>query len=292
MSGRSSPRSSARALAAVVAIAAMAAIAGIAAVVGGCDSGRNGGAGSGTGTGTGRKGAPLRVAGAADLALAFKEVGEAFEKSSGKSVEFSFGSTGLLAKQLVEGAPYDVFAAANVSYIDDVVRANACDGATKSLYARGRIVMWSTDKALIPSSLEGLRNPKLAKIAIANPDHAPYGLAAQQAMTKTGVWADVKPRAVYGENVQQTMMFAQSGNADVAIVALSLAIASGGSYVPIDPELHAPLDQAMVVCKGGAAGGKPNEARAFVEFVASDAGHAIMRKYGFLLPGEAVPPSK
>jgi molybdate transport system substrate-binding protein len=88
------------------------------------------------------------------------------------------------------------------------------------------------------------------------------------------------------------MMFAQSGNADVAIVALSLAIASGGSYVPIDPELHAPLDQAMVVCKGGAAGGKPNEARAFVEFVASDAGHAIMRRYGFLLPGEAVPPSK
>jgi len=173
-----------------------------------------------------------------------------------------------------------------------VVRANACDGATKQLYARGRIAMWSTDKALLPATLDGLRDPKLVKIAIANPEHAPYGLAAQQAMTKSGVWADVKPRAVYGENVQQTMMFAQSGNAEVAIVALSLAITSGGSYVLIDPDLHAPLDQAMVICKGGSGGGKPNEARAFLDFVKSEPGHVIMRKYGFLLPGEAVPSSK
>jgi molybdate transport system substrate-binding protein len=290
MSGRSSQRSSALALALVIGLAA-----------GGCDNGRTagGGAGSGSGTGTGagaspgsrHQGEPLRVAGASDLALAFKEVGAAFEKSSGKTVEFSFGSTGMLAKQIAEGAPYDVFAAANSSYVDDVVRAHACDAATKRLYARGRIVMWSTDKALVPATVEGLRNAKLAKIAIANPDHAPYGLAAQQAMTKAGVWADVKPRTVYGENVQQTMMFAQSGNAEVAIVALSLAITSGGSFVPIDAELHAPLDQTMVVCKAGSSGGKPNEARAFVDFVASDAGHAIMRKYGFLLPGEAVPSS-
>jgi molybdate transport system substrate-binding protein len=235
----------------------------------------------------------LRVAAASDLATAFPEVGKAFEAATGRKVDFSFGSTGLLSRQISEGAPYDVFAAANLSYVDDVVAANACDGATKQLYAKGRIVMWSTDKSLLPKTLEGLRNEKLAKIAIANPDHAPYGLAAQQALTKAGVWSDVKPRAVYGENVQQTMMFAQSGNAEVAIIALSLALDhKEGAYVLIDADLHAPLDQAMVICRGGSAGNKPNEARAFMAFVASEPGHAIMRKYGFLLPGEAAPPSK
>ena len=253
--------------------------------------GKPGGGGGGGGDGS-RKGEPLRVAAAADLSLAFAEVGVAFEQSSGKKVTFSFGSTGLLAKQIAEGAPYDVFAAANASFVDDVVRANACLGDTKTLYARGRIVMWSSDGASLPATLDGLRDPRYVKVAIANPEHAPYGLAAQQAMTKAGVWADVKPRAVYGENVQQTLMFAKSGNADVAIVALSLAVNNPGSYVAIDPSLHEPLDQTLVVCKGGSSGGKPNEARSFVDYVGSEPGRAIMRKYGFLLPGEALPPPK
>jgi molybdate transport system substrate-binding protein len=257
----------------------------VAALVGCGKHDRDGGDGS-------RKGEPLRVAAAADLALAFAEIGPGFEKSSGKKVEFSFGSTGLLAKQIAEGAPYDVFAAANVSFVDDVVRSGACLGETKKIYARGRIVMWSSDKSKLPATLDALRDPRYVKVAIANPEHAPYGLAAQQAMIRSGIWADVKPRAVYGENVQQTMMFATSGNADVAIVALSLAIASPGSYVAIDPNLHDPLEQAMVVCKGGSSGGKPNEARAFVEYVGSEGGRAIMRKYGFLLPSEALPPPK
>jgi molybdate transport system substrate-binding protein len=280
MSARSSRRSSR------LAVALLALAAGAASATG-CDRGQGGH--------SGRKGEPLRVAAAADLAIAFKEVGTAFEQSSGKKVEFSFGSTGLLAKQIAEGAPFDVFAAANISYVDEVVRNNACDGETKRLYAKGRIVIWSKDKAALPAGLEDLRDAKYAKVAIANPDHAPYGLAARQAMTRSGVWQTIEPRAVYGENVQQTMMFAQSGNAEVAIVALSLAVTSGGSYVLIDPDLHAPLDQAMVVCKGGVlggdrGGGKPNEARSFVEFVASEPGRVIMRKYGFFLPGEAAPP--
>lgn len=300
MSGRSSPRSRPRGAGALARIVAALVVACIATGAVACESKRgSGGPGSGAGAGTSsgsgssRVGEPLRVAAASDLATAFPEVGKAFEAATGRKVDFSFGSTGLLSKQISEGAPYDVFAAANLSYVDEVVRAEACDGATKQLYAKGRIVMWSTDKNLLPATLDGLRNTKLAKIAIANPDHAPYGLAAQQALAKAGVWADVKPRAVYGENVQQAMMFAQSGNAEVAIVALSLALEhKDGSYVLIDAELHAPLDQAMVICKGGSAGNKPNEARAFMDFVASEPGHAIMRKYGFLLPGEAAPPSK
>lgn len=246
--------------------------------------GRRGGDGSG-----GRQGEPLRVAAAADLALAFEEVGREFERSSGKRVDFSFGSTGLLAKQIEEGAPFDVFAAANASFVDDVVRAGACDGATKHLYARGRIVLWARDASMLPAELSNLTEPRFAKVAIANPEHAPYGRAAAQALAKAGVWPTLQPKVVYGENVRQTLMFAQSGNAEVAVVALSLAIASEGSYLPVDPSLHEPLDQEMVVCGGGSKGPKLNEARAFVDYVSSPAGRAIMRRYGFLLPGEALP---
>ena len=252
----------------------------------GCSKSAGSGGGDASGDGA-RKGEPLRVAAAADLALAFKEVGAAFEKQSGKRVDFSFGSTGLLAKQIAEGAPFDVFAAANVSFVDDVVREGACLGETKALYARGRIVMWSKDPWALPKDIKDLEDPKYAKVAIANPEHAPYGRAAREALTKAGSWAAVEPRAVYGENVQQTLMFARSGNAEVAIVALSLAVTSPGNYTPIDPSLHAPLDQALVVCKGGSKGAKTNEARAFVDYVGSDAGRAIMRRFGFLLPGEA-----
>ena len=230
--------------------------------------------------------APLKVAAAADLASAFKDVGDAYKAKTGQEVKFSFGSTGLLAKQIAEGAPYDVFAAANVSYADDVTKSGACAADTKSLYATGRIVMWASKTAILPTKIEDLADPKFAKIAIANPEHAPYGQAAKQALTKAGVWDKVSSRVVYGENVQQTLEFAQSGNAEVAIVALSLAIVSEGQYLVIDPSLHDRIDQALVVCKG--AGNVPSETgRAFTAFVASPDGRAIMRRDGFLLPGES-----
>jgi molybdate transport system substrate-binding protein len=276
MSARSSRANHAFAFAVVFAIA-------------GCSKSAGSGGGDAKGDGA-RKGEPLRIAAAADLALAFKEVGDGFEKKMGKHVEFSFGSTGLLAKQLSEGAPFDVFAAANVSFVDEVVRDGACLGETRALYARGRIVLWSKDPQQLPKDLGDLKDPKYAKIAIANPEHAPYGKAAREAMTKAAVWDTVHPRMVYGENVQQTLMFARSGNADVAVVALSLAVSSPGNFVPIDASLHEPLDQALVVCKGGSKGLKANEARSFIEYVNSDAGRTIMRKYGFLLPGETLPP--
>lgn len=236
-----------------------------------------------------RRNEPLRVAAAADLALAFGEIKTDFEKSTGKKVEMSFGSTGLLAKQIAEGAPFDVFAAANVSFVDDVVKAGACDGETKALYARGRIVVWAKDASQLPPDLRGLADPRYAKVSIANPEHAPYGRAAQQALTSVGVWPAVQPRTVHGENVQQALVYARTGNADAAVVALSLAVTSDGAYLPIDPALHEPLDQALVVCHGGTRRAKTNEARAFVAYVGSERGRAVMRRYGFLLPGEALP---
>jgi molybdate transport system substrate-binding protein len=283
-----SSRASASASSGVVRLLRLAVIL-LPVFISGCKD-KTAGSGSGDTGGDGsRKGEPLRVAAAADLALAFKDVGAAFEKESGKKVDFSFGSTGLLAKQISEGAPFDVFAAANISFIDDVVKDGSCLGETKSLYAKGRIVLWSKDPWALPKDISDLKDPKYTKVAIANPDHAPYGKAAQQALTKAGVWSTVQPRMVYGENVQQTLMFARSGNADIAIVALSLAVTSPGNYVPIDPSLHDALDQALVVCKGGSKGVKANEARSLVSFIESEKGRTIMRKYGFLLPGETMP---
>jgi molybdate transport system substrate-binding protein len=249
-----------------------------------CTRGGTGGSGD-----QAKKDEPLRIAAASDLQNAFKEVGTAYEKSSGKHVEFSFGATGMLEKQIAQGAPFDVFAAANVSYVDDAVKAGACLGDTKRTYAQGHLVVWSKDPAKVPASIGDLKDPKYQKIAIANPEHAPYGKAAQQALTKAGVWDSTKERTVFGENVSQTLMFAQSGNADVAVVALSVAMSAGGKYLAVDTALHDPLDQAIVACKGGPGGGRVNEARAFLDFVASEPARAIMRRYGFLLPGESLP---
>jgi molybdate transport system substrate-binding protein len=233
---------------------------------------------------------PLKVAAAADLSLAFKDVGSAYEKATGQPVVFSFGATGLLERQIAEGAPFDVFAAANVSFADDAVRAGACLPESKALYAAGHLVMFATrDAPLAPRAVEDLADPRVTKIALANPGHAPYGMAAKQALEKAGVWHRVESKIVYGENVQQALEFAQSGNADVALVALSLAMATPGSYVDVPPSLYDRIDQALVVCRNGTAG--RDAGRRFVAFVASPEGHAILRRFGFLLPGEAVVPA-
>ena len=232
---------------------------------------------------------PLKVAAASDLAFAFKDVGAAFEQATGTPVTFSFGSTGLLARQIAEGAPFDVFAAASVSFADDVVKQGACFADSKALYGRGRVALWARKGAPAPTTLGDLRDPKYVKIAIANPEHAPYGKAAKQALIKAGVWDDVKDRVVYGENIQQTLQFAQSGNADVALVALALALVTEGGYTAVDPALHEPLDQALVVCKGeGRKALHEPSARRFAAFVNSDAGRVIMKRHGFLLPGESL----
>ncbi|HEY2744622.1 MAG TPA: molybdate ABC transporter substrate-binding protein [Polyangia bacterium] len=228
----------------------------------------------------------LKVAAAADLAVAFKDVGAAFHKRSGEEVVFSFGSTGLLEKQIVQGAPFDVFAAANVSFADEAVGKGACLGDSRALYARGRIVVWWRKDSTVapPKSIAELADKRFVKVAIANPAHAPYGKAAEQALEKSGAWAAVQPKLVFGENIQQTLQFAQSGNVEAALVALSLAVVGDGSYLLVDEALHAPIDQAMVVCAKDP--GRIARARAFTAFVNSPDGRRIMKKYGFLLPGE------
>ncbi len=227
----------------------------------------------------------VRVAAAADLNLAFAELGRSFEAQTGHGVGFSFGSTGLLAKQLREGAPFDVFAAANVSYVDDVIGAGTCDGATKAAYARGRIALWSKRGTVPPPvTLGDLAGARFRRVAIANPEHAPYGQAARQALEHAGVWQTVEPRLVLGENVRQAFQFAETGNVDAAIVALSLVVHDRDNpWVVVDEIAHRPIDQALVVCTRGE---NRDGGDAFIRFVNSEVGRKVMRGYGFVLPGE------
>lgn len=223
----------------------------------------------------------VTIAAASDLTRAFEEVGRAFTRKTGIKPVFRFGSSGLLAQQIGEQAPFDVFASANVGFVDRVVKSGACDAATKRLYALGRIVVWSKSQPI--TSLADLADPRFSKIAIAHPDHAPYGKAAREALEATGVWARVQGKVVYGENILQTMQWAQTGDTDASIVALALTVVTeGGKTLAIDDKLHQPLVQAAVVCKHG--GGEAN-GRAFVDFLTSPEGIEIMKRYGFALPG-------
>lgn len=228
---------------------------------------------------------PVRVAAAADLSVAFEELGRTFQRKTGRSVVFSFGSTGLLAKQLREGAPFDVFAAADVSFVDDVVAAGACEGASKAPYARGRIAVWTKTRTIVPpTALADLADRRFRRLAIANPEHAPYGQAARQALSHAGIWSSVQSRLVLGENVRQAFQFAETGNVDAAIVALALVVNDHENpWILIDEAMHRPIDQALAVCTRGKSreGGE-----AFARFVSSEEGRSVMRRFGFLLPGE------
>lgn len=232
----------------------------------------------------------LTVSAAADLTYAFQEIAALFEAETGHHVVFNFGSTGLLAQQIEQGAPVDLFAAANVSFVDELAAQGLVLTDTVQTYARGRITLWTpADSPLAITQLTDLLRPEVKRIAIANPDHAPYGVAAREAMQTAGVWDAVQPKLILGDNVRQTLQYAETGNVDVAIVALSLSVpaAAGpdgpGRWTLIPEEMHAPIDQALAVIQG-----TPHEAaaRAFAEFVNGAQGRPIMRKYGFVLPGE------
>lgn len=233
---------------------------------------------------------PLLIAAASDLLPAFTVLGEGFEEATGERVVFNFGSSGQLAQQLIEGAPMDIYASANVSFVDRVLAAGVGDPATQSTYAFGRLTIWSPDDAWDEwRSLEEIAaDGDLQIIAIANPEHAPYGLAAKQALESAGLWETVEPRLAFGENISDTQRLAATGNADVAILALSLALAADeagdGRWTLIDEALHVPLQQDLVVIAE-----EPDRAELavrFIDHVNSEDGREVMRRFGFLLPGE------
>jgi molybdate transport system substrate-binding protein len=232
---------------------------------------------------SGRSAQPsVRIAAASDLTRAFEELGRAFEAKTGIAPILTFDSSGLLAKRIDEGAPYALFAAANREYAMEPVQHGRCDGASLRPYAQGRIVVWTPRGTTGPTQLADLADARFARIAIANPDHAPYGKAAKQALTKAGLWDALQAKIKYGENIQATMQFAKTGAVDAAIVAQSLAVVTdGGTSLAVDAALYDPLEQDLVVCGTGA---EADRARQFADFVLSAEGREVMTRYGFTVP--------
>ena len=229
----------------------------------------------------------LRIAAAADLTLAFKEITTQFEQETKIPTEITFGSTGTTAMQIENGAPYDVFAAADVSYIEGLSKKGLILADTQQLYGQGRIGIATLkgNNFSIKNLNDLANNPMVKKIAIAEPSHAPYGKAAKQALEYRNLWVKVENRMVYGQNIQDTLAILKSGNVDAAIIALSIYKPDDVNFTLIDGSWHSPLNQTMAILKTTKQG---ENARTFVAYVNGEKGRVIMKKYGFLLPSEFV----
>nr|WP_225910628.1 molybdate ABC transporter substrate-binding protein [Thermoleptolyngbya sichuanensis] len=226
----------------------------------------------------------LTVSAAADLNYVFPEIGKQWEAETGHRVTFNLGSTGQLAQQIERGAPVDLFAAANRKFIEDLDEKGLIRSETKTLYGVGRILLWQrADSPLDLKTLQDLTKPEVTRVAIANPDHAPYGVAAREAMQSAGIWDAIQPKLVFGENIKQTQQYAETGNVEVAIAALSISVGKPGKWTLIPAELHQPLEQMLAVPKSAP---HPELAQQFAAFINGEKGRPLMRKYGFVLPGE------
>lgn len=227
----------------------------------------------------------LSVAAAADLNFAMKEIAAQYEKDTGNALTLSFGSSGNFYVQVQNGAPFDLFFSADAEYPKKLEQAGLTEPCTLYNYAQGSIVLWvpQNSKLDVSKGLQILLDPAIKKIAIANPQHAPYGRAAEQALKKVGIYERVKDKLVIGENISQTAQFVQTGNAEIGIIALSLAKAptANGRYFEIPPETYQPLTQAAVILKTSK---KKDAARKFLDYLRQPKALQIMRKYGFRLP--------
>jgi molybdate transport system substrate-binding protein len=236
----------------------------------------------------------IRVAAAADLKFAMQDVAAQFEKQTGTKVNVTYGSSGNFFSQLQNGAPFDLFFSADIDYPRKLEAAGIAEPGTLYEYAIGRIVIWTpADSKVDVTSLgwKTLLDASVQKIAIANPEHAPYGRAAVAALQKAGVYDQVKPKLVYGENISQAAQFVQSGNAQAGIVAMSLTVSPGmkdGKRWEIPADMHPPIEQAAILLKNAA---NKDAARAFLDFVKSESGRATLAKYGFTFSPAAAPAS-
>ncbi len=225
----------------------------------------------------------LTVSAAASLTIAFKELAPLFEEHSGIKVIYNFGSSGKLTHQIEQGAPVDLFASANSVYIDSLAAKNLIAAGTFTHFGRGHLVLWSrSDSPLKLDNLNDLLQPEIKRFAIANPDHAPYGIAARQALQRANLWARLQPKLVMGQNVRQALHYAETGNVDAALVARSLSQPGTGRWVAVPVKLYSPPHQSMAVMKSSE---HPREAGRFASFVESPQARSIMQKYGFLPPG-------
>lgn len=224
-------------------------------------------------------GSPLLVAAAANVSEAFEEIGAAFTRQSGVAVVFNFGSTAQLAQQIEHGATFDLFAAADVQHVDQLVASGKVIPQSRAVYARGRAVLW-----VPPADVPGIRTlrdllPDSVKfVAIANPETAPYGAAAEQALRHEGLWEPLQPKLVRAENVVAAKQMAATGNTDAAFTAYSLVFRDAGAIIPLDQRTHPPIDQALGIPIRST---QQENARKFAQFILAGAGQEILKSSGY-----------
>ncbi|HEY9156783.1 MAG TPA: molybdate ABC transporter substrate-binding protein [Candidatus Binatus sp.] len=234
--------------------------------------------------------AEIKVAAASDLTFAFQDVASRFQKQTGSKIKLTYGSSGNFFAQIQNGAPFDLFFSADVDYPKRLEAAGLIEPGTIYEYASGKLVMWAPNASKLDLSrgLAVLLDPGIRKIAIANPQHAPYGIAAVAAMRHAGVYDKIKSKLVLGENISQTAQFVQSGNADAGILALSLALApamkNAGRYVEIPATDYPPIIQAGVILKSSRNKQLANQ---FMKFLKQPETVALMARYGFSIPKDA-----
>jgi molybdate transport system substrate-binding protein len=226
--------------------------------------------------------AKLTVAAASNLTDVFGEVGPAFQAKSGTQVVFSFGSTAQLAQQIDNGAPFDLFAAADTEHVDALVASGKATADSRVVYASGLLALW------IPAGeqngvreLQDLAGPKVRFIAVAQPELAPYGKAAMEVLKNANLWPMVQKKVVYGNNINLAKQLAASGNADAAFTAYSLVLHEKGIILKIDPRLHHPIEQALAIVS---ASPRIQEAKQFRSFLLGPEGRAILSNSGYLVP--------
>jgi molybdate transport system substrate-binding protein len=229
----------------------------------------------------------ITIAAASDLIYCIDELNKAFESvRKGVTIRTSNGSSGNFFAQIQNGAPFDIFLSADLHYPQELIASGMADRESLTVYAAGRIVLWTAAPEIdVSKGLEVLRSPGVRRIAIANPEHAPYGRAAKSALEKAGLWQAVKPKLVFGDNIAQAKQFVQTGNADIGVLALSLVLAPVmkgiGAYWLIPQDTYPRLDQAAVLT---ARGRNNPAARAYLAFLRSPAAREIFEHFGFFMP--------
>ena len=230
-----------------------------------------------------RSHAEITVSAASDLMEALPELARAFQRETGVRVIANYGSSGHLAQQVAEGAPVDVIMSADMHYIEELGDAGLLVRGTRAIFGVGRLVLWTPPGAAPVGSLVDLTRPTIRRVAIANPQTAPYGHAAEEALRMAGLWNAVRPKLVLGESVRQAMLYARSGDADVALIAASLTGGAGGRAVLVPEEYYPRMYQMLAVVRDTRS--EP-AARTFVAFVTGREGLAILARHGFQPPPE------
>ena len=224
----------------------------------------------------------LKVASAGSLAEVFQTLAERFEEENAVHVIPSFAATGQLTQQIRNGAPYDIFAAADSSHVDALIGEGYLDADTRTVYAQGELVIIRpVGSTLNIDSLSRLASNDLDRIAIANPDHAPYGIAAKEALRAAGIWPEVESKIIYGETVKQAAVIVATGNADAGIIARSVVDPEVQVVFEIPPERHSSI---LHVAARVSSTANKEVALAFLEFMLSTDGQAILQSFGFSHP--------